>query len=185
MGKHDMPKIADTYKGDFSFQEIYELVRNYLLDQGFVALEEPDFGPDLWETRYLEKGSPTNYIIEWRLQNVISDYYRYILNVDFQGIAISPKEIMWEGRKVKIHSGELSIKLSGAVETDYKKEWEKSWLLKHFAKRYDERIMAKELKEQKDTLFATMNELHGLVRNYFGQRGGEGTAVIEPTRRVS
>jgi hypothetical protein len=185
MGTHDMPKIADTYKGDFSFQEIYELIRNYLLNQGFTSLNAPEFGSDLWEIRYLEKGSPTNYIIEWRLQCVISNYYRYVLNVDFQGIAITPKEIMWEGKKVKINSGELTIKMSGSVETDYSKEWEKSWLLKHFAKKYDERIMQKELGQQKDTLFAIMGELHGLIRSYFGQRGAEGVAMIEPARRVS
>ncbi|MBW2987011.1 hypothetical protein KY336_00535 [Candidatus Woesearchaeota archaeon] len=184
MPEHAMPKIADTYKGDFSLQELYELIRNYLLDEGFVAFDNPQYGADLWETRYLEKGAPTNYIIEWRLQNVISDYYRYVLNIDFQGIAIKPKEVMWEGRKVKIHSGEITVKLSGKVETDYNEEWQKSWLLKHFAKRYDERIMKSELKQQKDTLFAIMGELHGLIRQYFGQRGAEGVAMIEPSRRA-
>lgn len=188
MAKRDMPKVAVTYKGVFSFKEIYKLIHDYLAGNGFVAMEYPDYGsgadPDLYEKRYVEKGTPKEVLISWSSKNEVTDYYRWVIDVDFQGTAIADTEVMVEGKKAKMDKGEIKIALKGYLETDYQKKFEKHWLLKNFAKHYDEKIMASEAKEEEGTLASIYSGLHTQIKRYFRLMGGEVPAEITPPKKA-
>ncbi|MBW3012076.1 hypothetical protein KY311_02745 [Candidatus Woesearchaeota archaeon] len=173
-----IPKITVTYKGVFAFDTIYELVRDFLVENGFVDIDFPQSGgkPDMWEKRYLEKGSPvTGYWINWETKKVPENntYYRYILNISFQGVAVSQVDVMEAGKKVTRHKGEININIEGEVQTDFNKEWENHWLLKHFKNTYDNKIMKEEFKDMHEaTLYKTMYRLQSVVKRYFKLMGG-------------
>ncbi|MBW2995273.1 hypothetical protein KY312_02885 [Candidatus Woesearchaeota archaeon] len=174
-----IPTIWLVYKGVFSFDQVYELVHDFLVENGFVDIDYPDSGgkPDMFEHRYLEKGAPvTGYWIDWKTKKLIegNTYYRYLLTVKFQGVAISPIEVMEEGQKVSRHKGELDLFIEGKVETDFNKEWEKHWLLKHFKNTYDRKIMKEEFESMhEETLYKYMYRLQAICKRYFKLMGGE------------
>ncbi len=183
-----MPKVAVTYKGVFSFKEVYKVIHDYLVENGFVASGYPDYGSgadsDIFETQYVEKGAPKEIIIAWASKNEVTDYYQWVINVDFQGTAISETEIMIEGKKVKMDKGEIKITLKGYLETDYQKKIKKHWLMKNFAKHYDEKIMAAEAKEEEGTLVFIYSKLHTLIKRYFKLMGSEMVAEITAPKRA-
>jgi hypothetical protein len=173
------PRIWLVYKGIFSFDHIYEMAHDFLIENGFVDIDFPQSGgkPDFFEHRYLEKGHPvTGYWIDWKTQKMIegNTYYRYIMDIKFQGIAITQVEVMEAGQKVTRHKGELDIFIEAKVETDYKGEWQKHWLLKHFRNAYDKKIMKEEFTSMhEETLYKYMYRLEAVLKRYFKMMGGE------------
>lgn len=172
--------IQVVYKGVFSFDMIYELVHDFLLENGFVDIDYPESegAPDMFEARYLEKGGAplTGYWINWLTKKVPGEntYYRYVLDIRFQGIAISKVDVVEQGKKVTREKGEINVFIDGNVETDYKKEWENHWLLKHLKNHYDKRIMFEEFNDMHETtLYRTMYRLQAVVKRYFKLMGGE------------
>jgi hypothetical protein len=174
-----IPRIQVVYKGVFDFKYVYELVHDFLLENGFVDIDYPESGgsAEMFEHRYLEKGYPvTGYWINWNTQKLIegNTYYRYIMDVAFQGIAVTKVELMEQGQKVTRYKGEIDIFIDGKIETDYKGEWKRHWFLRHFKNRYDKVIMKKEFKEMhEDTLYKYMYRLQAVVKRYFKLMGGE------------
>jgi len=174
-----IPGIWLVYKGIFNFEHVYELVHDFLIENGFVDIDFPQSGgkPDMFEHRYLEKGYPvTGYWIDWHTQKLIegNTYYRYILDIRFQGIAVTKVEVMEQGNKVGRWKGELDIFIDAKVETDYKGEWARHWFLKHFKNSYDKRIMKQEFKEMhEDSLYRYMYRIQAILKRYFKLMGGE------------
>jgi hypothetical protein len=175
----ELPKIQLVYKGTFDFKHIYELMRDFLIENGFVDIDFPQSGgkPDMFESRYLEKGSPiTGYWIDWKTQKIIekNTYYRYTMDVQFQGVAISKVDVMELGQKVSRQKGELNIYIDAKIETDYKKEWTNHWFLKNFRHQYDKVIMKKEFQEMhEDSLYSYMYRFQAIIKRYFKLMGGE------------
>jgi hypothetical protein len=174
-----LPPIWLVYKGVFNFDYIYELVHDFLIENGFVDIDYPESAskPDAFEHRYLEKGAPvTGYWIDWKTKKLIegNTYYRYLLTVQYQGIAISKVEVMEQGQKVSRYKGELNLFINGEVETDYKKEWENHWFLKHFKNIYDNKIMKEEFQDMhEECLYKLVYRLLAVCQRYFKMMGGE------------
>ena len=114
----------------------------------------------------------------------MTDYYQWVINVEFQGTAISDTEVMVEGKKAKMDKGEFKVTLKGYLETDYQKKFEKHWLMKNFAKRYDEKVMGGEAGEQEGSLSFVYSKLHTLIKRYFKLMGSELPAEISAPKRA-
>lgn len=187
MIKHDLPKVGITYKGFFDFDQLYNMIYAFLVENQFVA---KDFGGSgdktIYETKYIDVGdTPKNILTYWEAKKELKDntFYRYVMNIKIRGLAITKSEVMVEGKKVAGHQGEVSVEIKSAVETDFQNKWENHWLLKHLLKRYDERIMKKEYKTEEDNLFATLMDIHTRIKRFFKLRGGEQTAEIAPIKQ--
>ena len=179
-----MPTLKITHKGVFVFKELYVILHDFLEQNEFTAHDFSEHGgdKDLFETSFLVKGTQKkNYIIKWKAVKEIpdTDYFRYTLDMKIEGRMIDKKEIVHEGKKMEVDSGEIVITIKGKVETDYKKEWEKHWLLKHFINIYDTKIMKDELdKTHEGTLFNDLISLQNTIKRYFKMQGGAETAPL-------
>jgi len=187
MPKKDLPDLKITHKGVFLFGDVYKIMHDFLKQRDFVVHDFPEHGgsADCYEISLLMKGeTKKNYIIIWKTKKELpGDYFRYIFDLKIEGKGLSKKEIVHDGKKVEVDDGELTVTISGKVETDYKKEWEKHWLLKHFVSVYDKKIMKSEMSgEHEASLFSTMTDLQNTLKRYFKILGASVTGAIYPER---
>ena len=168
-----LPDIKIIYKGLFDFDVLYKNMRFYLIQEGFQPLTYGEDGipssETAWLSYYLEKGDPIRYIIRWETKLDLTHYWRLKLDIQIVTVALTKVEVPFEGRKEKMHSGEVEIVLKPSIIGDYKDEWSKHWLLKHFRVKYEKRLMHKDLDVHEDRIMLMMNQLAGVIRGYLKQ----------------
>ena len=52
------------------------------------------------------------------------------------------------------------------IETDYKNQWKKHWLLKHFLELYEKRIFSHEFHKREKELWREAYRLQGVIKKY-------------------
>ncbi len=188
MAKKSLPSLKVTHKGAFSFKDLYGVMYEFLKQNSFTTYDFPEFGggDDQYEFYFLVKGSgPKNYKAKWKAKKIVPDtnYFRYTLEIEIEGKGISQKEIVVDGKKLNVDDGEVTITMKGDLETDFKKEWEKHWLLKHFQGVYDKRILKEEIEEEHEGgLMKTLLAFQNTVKRYFRIQGGKEVGGILPQR---
>ncbi len=173
MIKDEVPDIKIIYKGLFDFDVFYKSIRNYLRAEGFQPVTYPEDGIELnetaWISYYVEKGDPVRYVIRWNVKQDLGKYWRYLLDININTVAITKVEVPFEGKKEKMHSGEVEVILKATILGDYKDEWSKHWLLKHFKNKYEKRLLKKDIDIHEDKILFLMNQLAGVIRSYLKQ----------------
>ena len=137
-------KVAEfivKVKDIFNLVDFYDNLKDWLLEYGWSSVDGNGIieGKEYWETLYLERrttGGFTEHWWWWRMQKVptSNSYYKYHLDVDFHTVAITPTEVMRDGKKFKAHKGEVEVKVWAYIEFDYKGEWSSHPILKMFNK---------------------------------------------------
>lgn len=183
MGVDELPKITINYKGIFDFGEIYGLVHDFLEENEYTYPGHKSGPKDLYEVEYIEKGeSPRQYQITWKSEKKSDEFFTARINVNFRGTDISKTEIMHEGKKVKVDSGDIVIEIKSEFETDYSKATEKHPFVKHFKSKFEG--MVKDLKKgSKESFEGNVSDLHNLIKRYFKMRGDTKTAEVAPVRK--
>ena len=173
MIKDEPPELKIIYKGLFDFDVLYKAMRQYLQAEGFQPATYPEDGIALYDTAwlsyYLEKGDPTRYVIRWNTKMDLGKYWRYLIDITINTVAVTRVEVPYEGKKEKMFSGEIEIILKSTVLGDYKDEWSKHWLLKNFQHKYEKRMMKKDLDVHEENVLFYMNQLAGVIRSYLKQ----------------
>ncbi len=181
-----LPETKVKYKDVFNLKNLYVMMHEYLLEEKWFGKEGPwASSPDKQhrdiEKLYLEKfqqkglhSGGKELWIYWRLfkrpEGRYSGYVRYKLNIDFHGVYLQDREIIHQGKKIKVQWGELEIMFKGTVETDYNKEWEKHWFLKHWKELYENRIMSQEMEKHEKQLWREIYRLTAVVKRYLDMR---------------
>ncbi len=184
MVEEKIPKRTVNYKGVFEFSEIYKLVHDRLNDMSYTSADYKGVGPkDLYELEYIEKGeSPIQYLIRWKSLKKSQEFFTFKIDVLFQGKDISKTEIMHEGKKVKVDSGEITIEIDAAFVDDSDEEAKKHPFLKHFSEKFKK--MTKDVKKTEKEAFAgDVDGLHDVVKRYFGMKGKYMPAEVAPVRK--
>ena len=78
---------------------------------------------------------------------------------------------MHEGQKYKVNWGEIELTFTAWVDLDYKGEWEKSSILKHFDNLFRKRIYHSNINIHKKELREEIYELQGFVKDYLELKG--------------
>ncbi|MBW2974938.1 hypothetical protein KY366_04435 [Candidatus Woesearchaeota archaeon] len=183
-------KLTQTkvkYKDVFNLKNLYVMMHEYLVEEKWFGEEggrtgtQPGAMHSDIETLYLEKfcqkglhSGGKELWIYWRLfkkpEGRYAGYLRYKLNIDFHGVYIQNREIMHQGKKIKVQWGELEIFFNGAVQTDYKNEWADHWFLRHWQDIYEKRIISQDLEKHEKLLWREVYKLTGVVKRYFDMR---------------
>lgn len=172
----EIEKLSIKYKDIFNLEELYKLIYFWLRDHDWIdpIYKEPD--SLVFETSYLQKDSASGvkeHTIIWDAEKIPheSAYFKFKLNIKFATLQIKELEVMHEGRKLKAHSGEITLEIKAIIILDYKGQWEENAFLKHFHKLWKKRVYKSTISEHKDMLKAQAEDLHGAVKRYLNLKG--------------
>ncbi len=109
-----IPKGAMTikYKDVFYFEDLYKTMHWWLADRRWEHADQH-------EKLYLEKVSQdggTEHLIRWHVEKDPQDspkgMYKFTMDIEFHSLAIKPKEVVVEGKKIGAVIGEVEIKIT-------------------------------------------------------------------------
>jgi len=186
MNEIKIPQAKVKFKDVFNLKNLYVMMHEYLLEEKWFGKEGPVAGDpskqhryieDLYLEKFCQKGLHSGgkeMWIYWRLfkkpEGRYSGYIKYRLNIDFHGVYLQNREIMHQGKKIKVQWGELEMFFNGAVQTDYKSEWKNHWFLRHWQDIYEKRIISQELEKHEKMLWREIYRLTGVVKRYLDMR---------------
>ena len=186
MPQYEIPETKVKFKDVFNLKNLYVMMHEYLLEEKWFAEEggvkgDPSKQHRTIETLYSEKfcqkglhSGGKELWVYWRLfkkpEGSYSGYIRYKLNIDFHGVYLQDREVMHQGKKIKVQWGELEIFFNGAVQTDYRNEWKKHWFLRHWQDLYEKRIVSQEIEKHEKQVWREIYRLTGVVKRYLDMR---------------
>jgi hypothetical protein len=147
----------------FDFKETYRFVYDWLVDNGYSVTEES----------YSEKVGAGGKEIEisWSAKRKISDYFRFIISIDWRILGMTDTEVQKQGKKVKMNKGQIEIKVSGTLEKDYEDRWENNPLFKFLRGVYDRYIIKSRVESYEDKLSGDAEELIAQIKSWLALEG--------------
>lgn len=123
------------YKTVFSLSRMYEQMKEWMEENGYL---DAHGGTDYLETKYIHEVSGPVKNIYFTLegsQGRPNSFYKRVLVVSGDCIAIQDSEIVQEGHKFKAQKGEITVKIKATLVYDPEGKWDKaSSLVKMFNK---------------------------------------------------
>ena len=137
--------------GIFNFRDFYSFVYDWLREENY----------DLFETNYTEKvkGDAKQIEIKWEAHKEISDYFKFMIKLQWMILGMKTVEVMKEGKKVKMDSGLIEIKFSSFLIKDYEHRWEEHALWKFLRGLYDRYIIRSRIDDYEIRLLQETDEL--------------------------
>lgn len=185
----EVQEFRVKYKDVFHLKNLYVMLHEYLYEEGWYGMPKAVKGPTQYvagahkniEKLYLEKfcqkglhSGGKEMWLWWRFQKrpdtKFSAYFRYRLEMDFHMVYIQDREVMHQGKKMKVQWGEMEIFIRPWIEGDYNGDWEKHWFLKHFQEIYEKRILSQELEKREKELWRESYRLQGVIKRYLNMR---------------
>ena len=161
-------KFEIEHEDVFHLKNLYKLVHEWLVDEGFQAADAPD---DKIETLYLDRSKATGdkeHHIWWRCIQIPrgNSYYRYFLKVDWQTLYMKKIEIMHEGQKFSTNKGDVILRVEAWLQLDYQDKWKENPILRFFDTWFRRRFYLENVKKYKHDLYLTAYRLHQTIKQY-------------------
>lgn len=150
-------------KGIFDYKEMYIFAYSWLTDKGYSLVEK----------NYTEKVNPDGkeVEIEWDASRRISDYFKFILKVNWRILGMTDVEVEKNGAKVKINKGYLEIKVKAVLEKDYEHRWENSPFLKFMRGLYDRYIIKGRIEGYEGKIYGDADEFLAQIKSFLALEG--------------
>ncbi|MGM5481696.1 MAG: hypothetical protein ACQESE_04790 [Nanobdellota archaeon] len=184
-----------TVKESFSLDALYKRLHEFLIVEEWVDLHA---GGDDYEINYEEHeqdDGSINHFIWWRAAKdpkiPAHDYIRYYLRLDFTTKMIKEKEVMLQGKKVKLDNGELKVECGIYLHQDNsrtksgKNPWKTHPVLKHFKNYFWNRLNRKVVSAAKGEIVEFSNDLYNLIQVFTGVKPESGPRDFVPVKGVS
>ena len=153
-------------KDYFHMKNLYIMLREWLVEEGFAPEVDPDFPEKLYLHRETQTAGDELWIW-WRCEKDIgSSYYKYMLDLDYHIILLRDAEVMHQGKKFKTNWGEVEIKIWAKLLLDHKGEWKKNPFLKHINKVFHQRIFKNELEAHRIDLYRYAYRIQEAIKTY-------------------
>ncbi len=149
--------------GVFDFKEFYNFCYNWLVDQGYLVIEKT----------YSEKigASGKDVEIKWNATRKVSDYFRFVLNVDWRILGMTRVEVEKDGIKNKMDKGAPEIKVTAILEKDYEHRWENNPISKFLRGIYDRYIIRARIDQYEGKIFAEADEFIAQMKSFLAIEG--------------
>ena len=137
-------------RGLFDFKDIYEFAYNWLTDQNY----------DMFERKYVEKvkGESKDVEVKWEATKELSDYFRYVIEVQWVILGMKSVEVQQDGKKIKIDSGVIDLRFKASLVKDYESRWENHPFWKFLRGFYDRYIIRTRVEQYEERLLGEINE---------------------------
>jgi len=150
-------------KGIFDFKDFYAFAYDWLNGEGY----------NVTENVYSEEitGDSKKIEIEWVAKKKISDYFRFVIKINWMIIGLKNVEVEREGKKLKMNSGQVEVKISGVLEKDYENKWEDHPFWKFLRGVYDRYIIRSRIEQYEDKLEGEVDEFIAQCKAYLVLEG--------------
>ncbi|MEM2772466.1 MAG: hypothetical protein QXR88_01295 [Candidatus Pacearchaeota archaeon] len=158
MGEID--KIYETkvkYSGIFDFKNIYTLIFEWLSDMGYFVVEK----------EYSEKIKAEGKEIEikWICTKKVTDYFRFIINVNWRIDNLQEIEITKE-KKIRTNKGNIEIKFSAILERDWQNKYEVSPFHKFLRAVYEKYIIPNRIEQMEEKVTEEVLDIVNNIKAY-------------------
>ncbi|MEM1577698.1 MAG: hypothetical protein QXM27_01655 [Candidatus Pacearchaeota archaeon] len=158
MGEID--KIYETkvkYGGIFDFKNIYTLIFEWLSDMGYFVVEK----------EYSEKIKAEGKEIEikWICTKKVTDYFRFIINVNWRIDNLQEIEITKE-KKIRTNKGNIEIKFSAILERDWQNKYEVSPFHKFLRAVYEKYIIPNRIEQMEGKVTEEVLDIVNNIKAY-------------------
>ena len=154
-------KIKQT--GIFTFKDLYSFVYDWLKEEGY----------DVFERTYSEKivGDSKNIEIAWEATREISDYFKFMIKINWQILGMKTVEVQKEDKKVKMESGALELKFAAILVKDYEDRWENQPFWKFLRGIYERYIVKSRIEDYQIKLLGEMEEIIAQCKSFLAIEG--------------
>jgi hypothetical protein len=151
------------HDGIFDYKEVYRFLYAWLTDFEYF----------MEERNYTEKVKPEGKEVEihWIARRKISDYFRFVLKVDWLILGMTNIEVMKDNLKVKANKGVLEIKVTGFLEKDYENRWENTSFLRFLRGVYDRFVIRGRIEDYEDKLCEELDEFVAQAKAFLALEG--------------
>lgn len=170
-----LPQLEVVYKDLFVMQPLYRMTRQWLMENNYVDDKNDISLESSMEILYFFR-SGTHFNpnerelrIWWRTRKAIvpvgagSNFYKHHLDIDWNVINMTDREIMREGKKEKVQHAELRILIKPYLEAG---DISKTPILKYFDYWFRTRLIKKNLEENRKVLYQDAYRLQGTIKKY-------------------
>lgn len=176
-----IPEFRVKYKDIFSLRNLYIMLHEYLLEEGWRGVDGEDQHEDI-ETFYSEnayqKGihrGGKELWFWWRAykfpEGKYSSYLRNRLDIDAHVVYLQNVEIVHQGKKMTAQNCEIEVFFRPRIESDYGSEkWENHWFLKYMKPLYEKRILHHELDKREKELWRDSYRIHAKIKQFLQLR---------------
>ena len=166
-------KLEIENEETFHMKNLYKMIYNWLLEEGFTDLDNGDYPEIMYIERILGSGSK-EHRIWWRCIQVPkkSQYYRYYLKIDYMTLNMKSIEVMHQGHKMKTDRGDCIIRIWAYLQLDYtyeddnSKGWRSSPFMMRWDKLFRNRIYKAQIESYKVDLYKTSYRLQNVIKQY-------------------
>lgn len=181
-----------TVRDSFSLKALYVRLHEFLLEEGWADLQ---YSRDNYETFYGEQQAEDgslSHTIRWRAfkepKNNGGGNIKFYLKLNISTVMMKETEAMIRGQKVKLDQGELKITCHLYLDANnYKKQgqdWDSHFILKHFKKKFWDRLNKGVLGAAKGEIVAFSNDLYELIQVFTGVRPQSGPKDFVPVKGI-
>ena len=158
------------FTGIFDFKAFYNFVYQWLVDYRYPIIEERS---------YTEKIKPEGKEVEihWFARRKISDYFRFLLKVDWLILGMTAVEVQKGNIKTKMNKGVIEVKVTGYLEKDYEHRWEASGVSKFLRVLYDRYVIRSRVEQYEEKVMMEVDELVAQAKAYLALEGIKGTVI--------
>ena len=116
-----------------------------------------------YEEVILPTGDAKNIEMQWKVEKQETNYFKYVMTLDFTFIAVSDTEIQIEGKRKKAQKGDYEIRINSYLET---KTDDLNQVLRLVLENI---LLRKRIETQRTLLFEKVKSLHENIKNIFKQ----------------
>ena len=151
------------HSGIFDFAELYHFCYNWMFDKDYKIIEKT----------YSEKVKPNGKQVEilWEGKRKISDYFRFVLKLQWRILGMNEVEVQKDGAKIKLNKGQLEIGFTAVLEKDYEHRWEGNAFFKFLRGVYDRYIIRGRIEKYEEKLFFEVDEYIAQVKAFLALEG--------------
>lgn len=155
-------------KGIFNFRDFYNFAHALLKEEGY-RIQEKNYTEGI-------KGDSKKIEIRWVALKKVSDYFRYMIQVDWLVLNMKNVEVQKEGKKIKMNSGDIELRIKGILIKDYEHKWEDNPFFKILRGIYDRYIIRSRLEKYEDNVLDETEEFIAQCKSYLSIEG-KGTRI--------